>query len=248
MFPKTGFFFRPMLVPTLMALVMLPVLLGLGTWQLERLHWKETLIATVEQRAQAEPMSLPPASDWASLDMGELEYRPVKLEGQFRPGIEFHYFTQDEEGVAGYAVIAPFNLASGGTVLVDRGFVLLKFKEPATRALGQSFEPVTIIAILRSPQPRGYFDGEDEIKKNIWFVRDPGKMAASAELNEVAPFLANLQSPTPEGGYPQPRAATVQLRNPHLQYAITWYGMALVFLPIYLIYHSNNGRLGLRRH
>jgi len=244
---KRHFFFRPMLVPSLVALAVLPVLLGLGSWQLSRLHWKEALIATVEARLQTAPAPLPPATAWSGLDLESWEFRPVEIRGQFDPEVEFHYFTQADDGTPGYAVISPFYLEAGGVVLVDKGYVTLDRKDPATRMAGQVSEPLNIIAILRAPQPRGMFDGEDDLQKNVWFVRDPAKMATSAGLQDAAPFLANLQSPAAPGGWPRPRGATVQLRNNHLQYAITWYGLALVFLPIYLIYHINNRRLGFAR-
>lgn len=244
---RAGFFFRPMLVPTLMALAILPVLVGLGSWQVSRLHWKEALIATIEARLAAEPVPLPSQAEWKQLDLASWEYRRVKMRGHFAPDIEFHYFTQADDGTPGYAVISPFYLDEGGVVLVDRGYVPVDRKEPASRPDGQVAAPMTLTAILRAPQPRGTFDGEDELQKNVWFVRDPAKMAASRGIAEAAPFLANLQNPAAPGGWPLPRGATVQLRNTHLQYAIIWYGLALVFLPIYLIYHINNRRLGFRR-
>ncbi|WP_293325031.1 SURF1 family cytochrome oxidase biogenesis protein, partial [Parvibaculum sp.] len=117
--------FRPLLWPTVLTLVMLPILLGLGTWQVQRLHWKTDLIARMEARMAETPRPLPPRKDWASLDLDNLEYRPFTVTGHFLNDREMRYFTQDRDtSQPGFALITPLKLDSpgdeGAYVLVDR--------------------------------------------------------------------------------------------------------------------------------
>jgi surfeit locus 1 family protein len=72
------------------------------------------------------------------------------------------------------------------------------------------------------------FSAKDDPARNVWFTRDPAGIAAAKGWGEVAPFYIELESPQPPGGLPRAGPLTVNLRNEHLQYAITWYGLALV--------------------
>ena len=81
---------------------------------------------------------------------------------------------------------------------------------------------------MRWPESRGMFSAKDDPARNVWFTRDPTGIAAAKGWGEVAPFYIELESPQPPGGLPRAGPLTVNLRNEHLQYAITWYGLALV--------------------
>jgi cytochrome oxidase assembly protein ShyY1 len=87
--------------------------------------------------------------------------------------------------------------------------------------------------VLRWPESRRAFSPKDDPDRNIWFVRDPVAIAAAKSWGEVAPFFVELESPQPSGGLPRPGALKVNLRNEHLQYAITWYGLALVVVVMF---------------
>jgi cytochrome oxidase assembly protein ShyY1 len=92
--------------------------------------------------------------------------------------------------------------------------------------------------VLRWPESRGAFSPKDDPDRNIWFVRDPVAIAAAKSWGEVAPFFVELESPQPSGGLPRPGALKVNLRNEHLQYAITWYGLALVVVVMFGFWFS----------
>jgi surfeit locus 1 family protein len=227
-----------LLVPALLAFA---VLIGLGTWQLERKSWKEGLIAALNERVAAPPATLPAPAAWPRLDQASAEYRRVTFSAVFDHGNEAlvyaaaSAFRPDVSG-PGYWVFTPARLSGGALVIVNRGFVPEARRDPASRAEGQVAGPVAIAGALRWPEPRSFFSPADDPQKNLWFVRDPLAIAAAKGIGAVAPFYVEQESPAPPGGLPQPGKIAVTLRNAHLQYAITWYGLALVLLVMFAVW------------
>lgn len=240
-------FFRPLLGPTLATLVALAILIGLGLWQIERLHWKLDLIANITHRMAAPAAPAPSQSAWAGLDVKTLEYHHLKISGHFLNDRELHYFTQDDEGAPGYDIITPLKRDDGTFVLVDRGFVPREKKDPATRREGQIEGETTVTGVARAPQARGLFSAPDNAAENIWFTRDPAAMGAALKLSPLAPFYIEADATPNMGGLPIGGRTVVQIRNEHLQYALTWFGLALVLLIVYFSYHWSNGRVGVQK-
>jgi surfeit locus 1 family protein len=225
-------------VPVIFALAALAAFIALGTWQLQRKAWKETLIAELEQRMNAPPTELLPRDRWAQLDPTEDEFRHVKFSGAFVPGAEALVYTtgstlRSDVSGPGYWVLAPVRLATGGVVVVNRGFVPEGRQDTASRAGNEITGLVEMVGALRWPEVRGIFSPNDQPERNLWFVRDPVGIAAAKGWGDVAPFYVELESPRPAGGLPQPGALKANLRNEHLQYAITWYGLALVVVVMF---------------
>lgn len=239
-------YFRPMTGPTIATIIALAILIGLGTWQIERLHWKLNLIANITERMVAPPAPPPARDTWQQLDLKVLEYHRLKLQGHFLNKDELYYFTQNDEGVPGFDIITPFRLDNGAVVLVDRGYVPQDRKLPDTRPEGQIEAETTLIGVARAPQARGYFSAPDDIANNMWFTRDPAKMGAALKLSNVAPFYVEADATPNAGGLPVGGRTQVHIRNEHFQYAITWYGLAFVLFVIYFSYHWSNGRIGRR--
>ena len=237
-----------LLVPAILAFV---VLIGLGTWQIQRKAWKEGLIAALHAELAAPPIALPPPAAWASLDRKALEYHRVTFTAQFENAKEALVFAApsnfrpDVEG-PGYWVFTPARLADGSRVLVNRGFVPDSRKAPASRPQGQTAGPIEIVGALRWPQERHWFTPNDEPANNLWFTGDPQAIAAAKGLDKgalaVAPFYVEQESPVPPGGLPKPGKLVVGLPDNHLQYALTWYGLALVLLISYLTWAFGSGR------
>jgi surfeit locus 1 family protein len=240
-------FFRPLPGATVTTIVALAILIGLGLWQIERLHWKLSLIAAIDERMAAPAMPAPRPADWPSLDLKSLEYHHLRLTGRFDNAHELYYFTQDDDGNAGYDIVTPFALDTGGTVLVDRGFVPEARKDPATRKAGEIEGATAVTGVARAPQARGPFDAKDDPAKNIWFSRDPAAMAAALKLDRAAPFYLEADATPNPGGLPVGGRTRVNIRNEHLQYAITWFGLALVLVGVYLSWHWSQGRMGRKR-
>ena len=226
--PRTG-----LALPLLVALAAFAGLLALGTWQLQRKAWKESLISTLEGRLAAMPAALPPPARWSLLDREHDEFRRVKLRAALVPGAEALVYTSgsafrgDVSG-PGYWVFAPAQVTAGGTVVINRGFVPEGRQDPATRPGGEISGPVDMIGAMRWADPAGFFTPRGRPEKSLWFTRDPLAIAAGKGWGEVAPFFIELEAPEPPGGLPRPGALKVSLRNEHLQYAVTWYGLALV--------------------
>ncbi|ESR24933.1 SURF1 family protein [Lutibaculum baratangense] len=217
------------------------ILCALGYWQVQRLAWKEQLIAAAETRATAPAVPLPPAAEWPSLDPEDYEYRSVSATGHFRHDREVHAYTTLSEprgssGGQGYWVLTPLDLQDGsGSVVVNRGFVPDERKDPATRQEGLVEGEVTVEGLMRAPQTGSWMLPDDDPQRNVWFTRDPEKIAAVEGLDgPVAPFTIDQVGPAPPGGLPQPGETRLQFENSHLGYAITWFGLAAALVAVYV--------------
>lgn len=215
--------------------IALIILLVLGTWQVERLFWKEALIASTNERIKEPPLSL---VDMEKLykEKGTVEYLPVTVSGTFMHQGERH-FLSTYEGAAGYNVYTPLMLEDGRFVLVNRGFVPYEKKDPATRADGQLDGPVSITGLARDPLSAkpGFFLPNNDIAKNIFFWKDWAAMAESADLpdiNQVVPFFIDADNKPNPGGLPIGGVTIIEFPNNHLQYAVTWYGLALALIGV----------------
>jgi surfeit locus 1 family protein len=228
-------------VPLLFMLVALAVFVGLGTWQLQRKAWKEALIQTLERRLSAPAVDLPPPERWSDLNQAEDEFRRVKFSAAFDPGAEALVYTtgstvRPDVAEPGYWVLAPARTAQGDIIVVNRGFVPQGWREAATRPIGEVGGTVEIIGVMRWPEPRGLFTPADDPPHNLWFVRDPAAIADAKHWGRVAPFFIELESPRAASGLPRVGRLKPMLRNEHLQYAITWYGLAAVVVLMFVFW------------
>lgn len=223
---------RSLVIPAIIAFA---ILIALGTWQLQRKTWKEGLIAALTTQLAAPPIALPAAVTWPRLDENALQYHRVTFTAQFDNSNEALVYAipsafrpdVQEEG-PGYWVFTPARLADGSVVIVNRGFVPEGRQDPKSRPQSEIAGPVSIVGALRWPDDRHWFTPKDEPANNLWFSRDPAAIAAAKALGPVAPFYVEQESPAPPGGLPQPGKLVVSLPDNHLQYALTWYGLALV--------------------
>jgi surfeit locus 1 family protein len=224
---------------TALALAALAVLIGLGVWQLERLQWKEGLIAEIEARSTGAPITIAEALAIARQGRDPDYYR-VRVEGRFHHDKERYLFAQSlADGTPGWHVITPLETTGGDMVLVDRGFVPDVLKEASSRASGQVEGVVTVTGIVRSPEIQGSFVPDNEPEANRWFWRDLGAMARSMFPEgtvEMAPFFLDAEKSDVPGGWPEGGQTRLELPNNHLQYAITWFLLALCLLVIYAVY------------
>jgi cytochrome oxidase assembly protein ShyY1 len=220
---------RSLLIPVLMTAVMVAVLLALGAWQLERRGDKLALIATLDQRLAAAPVALPPAARWGELTQASDEFKRVNLTGIFDARETAQVFAtpsplrKDVTGTGVWA-FAPLRLAGGETVVVNRGFVA-----DGQTAVGPANAQTTLTGYIRFAEQPTWLTPQADRAKRLWFVRDHRAMAASlgwAEPQRLAPFYIDLEGPVPAGGVPKPGPLTVNLKNDHLQYAVTWFLLA----------------------
>jgi len=233
--------FRPSLTATLMTVPAVAVMLGLGTWQIQRMGWKADLMERVEQRVTAAPVPLPPALE----DPAAWEFRPVTLTGRFLNDKELLLIARPRQGQAGYEVMTPFARADGGEiVLVNRGFVPMDRRDPASRAGTRVEGEGTVRGVVRLPQPAGMFQPDNRPGAGTWLRADPPAMAAALGLGPVAPFLVEALPGQSPGNLPAGIEPRVELPNNHLQYALTWYGLAATLAAIYVLSQRKSADTG----
>jgi surfeit locus 1 family protein len=216
-----------------LAIVLFPVamaiLLSLGTWQVKRLQWKEALIADIDERRRAAPLGLA-ALEALATGGGDVDYRAAEAEGTYLHDKERH-FLATFRGRAGFYVYTPLQLADGRYLFVNRGFVPYELKDPLKRPEGQLQGEQTVEGLARArlaEKPSSLVPDNDEVK-NIFYWKDLDRMAASTglPLDKVLPFFLDADATPVPGGMPEGGVTEIDLPNSHLQYAITWYGLAL---------------------
>jgi surfeit locus 1 family protein len=227
--------FRPTLWPTLFSVPAFIVLVGLCIWQVQRLHWKENLIAARESRVAEAPVALPPAGD----DPASVDYRRVRLEGTFLHDKELYLGARSLNGNPGYHVLTPFTLAGGGAVLVDRGWVPIERKVPESRAEGQLEGNRTVDGIVRLAPGKAWMQPDNEPGQNMWFFVDLPAMAAASGIDVRTDLYVDAGPAENPGKYPVGGQTRIELPNDHLQYAITWGLLAAALAVIYVLYHLN---------
>ncbi len=242
---------RGIVLPGVLALVGVAILCGLGVWQVQRLHWKEALIARVDARIHAAPAPAPGPDAWP-VDLDRYEYQPVSASGRFLHDKEIYVYASVLEpkgpfGGVGYRVVTPFETDGGWYLLVNRGFVPEAKKNPATRAEGQLSGEVSVTGILRPAEVRGWLTPANDTQRNIWFNRDPKEIGAFLKLpsDRVAPYTIDaVADASLPGGLPQGGETVVNFPNNHLQYAVTWFGLALALAGVYLVWAWGRKRIG----
>jgi surfeit locus 1 family protein len=231
-----------LVVPVLFAVTAIVTFLALGTWQVERKAWKERLIEAIEQRVSAPPAALPSREQWRSLAPEHDEFRRVKFSAAFVPGAEALVYAGGSGVRAngagpGYWLFALAQTTAGGLLVINRGWVGEQRKQANLDTAVQSQQSMEVIGVMRWPETRGAFTPSGRPDRNIWFVRDHLAIVAAKGWGEAAPFYIELEQPA--SGSPRPQPLKVNLRNDHLQYAITWYGLAGVVAVIFVLWLAN---------
>jgi surfeit locus 1 family protein len=192
------------------------VLLALGFWQLGRLEQKRDLIAGIEARIGAAPVPVPPAPDPAAD-----RYRPVQAEGVFT-GEAVHVLASRPGAGVGSRVIAVLATPEGRRLLVDRGFL-----PEARRGADLAGGPAVVIGNLDWPQDADALTPAPDLGRNLWFARAPGPIAAHLGAEPVLIVARRIEGAAVAGLEPQPLG--VDIRNNHLEYALTWFALAAVW-------------------
>lgn len=204
-------------LPLVTGLIGTAILVGLGTWQMQRLEWKRGILTEIDARIGGDPAPLPVTGD-PETD----RYQPVRLIGTVEPE-ELYVLVSRKQVGAGYRVISPFVTEDGRRILIDRGFIPV-----AARDTDRDGGEKTVIGNLHWPDDRTSATPENDVSGNTWFARD---IAPMAEVLNTEPLLviARNMSPSDPGVTPLP-VDTSGIPNDHLQYAITWFSLAVVWL------------------
>jgi cytochrome oxidase assembly protein ShyY1 len=219
----------------LFTLVMVALFVGLGVWQLQRRVEKHALIAALTERLATAPEALPPPLQWSALTPVQDEFRRVQFTATYESGPDAMVYSsgsavrEDISGPGTWAFL-PARLPTGETVVVNAGFVqnTMQDRGQQDRSITRlvTGAPVTLTGYIRFPEKAGLLTPAENITKRLWFTRDHFSMARVLGWGEVAPFYIDLETPAPPGGIPKPGPLQVHLKDDHLQYAITWFGLA----------------------
>lgn len=202
--------------------------LGLGVWQVERLQWKRALLARMSERMAAEPLSLPEVE--SRRRAGEdIEFLRAGATGRFRQGEVRYFATRDR--MVGWQLASPFETTDGETVLVDRGFVP---DEARAEAAPPPSGPVTIIGIVRTHDGgRGVFTPDDKPAEGVFYAWSPDVMGEALHVDSPLGFILHAGPSADAPRWPAPALPDPgSIPNNHLQYAITWFGLALALAVI----------------
>ena len=231
-----------MLWPSIFSIVIFIILCGFGTWQLKRLYWKEALIKRYITQSQSNPISNP--SEFSKSKISE--FKAVEILGKFLHKNEIYITGKTYEGNAGFHVVTPFEMENNKIILINRGWVSEGYKDPKKRKFSLAEGQVNLKGIIRYPQKKGYFVPENDGQNGFWFTIIPNQIFKFIKINsnfvikdyyiDALRLEEKITLPIGVDGKPN-------LRNQHLSYAITWYGLALSLLFVYFSYHASSGRL-----
>lgn len=212
---------------SIFALAALGVLLSLGTWQLQRLAWKEDLLETIDARAKAAPVPLTQA-----LALDNKDYVRVSVAGSYHASdVQRMYHVQD--GVLGWKVLAPFKATNGKVYWADRGFVRDQEETPLKPPAGE----VQLAAALRTTYlPQGLFTPDNVPGKRQWYWFDQTALDAAAGVKSQPGLVLQLDASDHAGQWPLAKPAVPKLSNKHFGYAMTWFGLAITLLCVYIAY------------
>lgn len=229
---------KELIWPTVATAIMLAILVGLGVWQLDRREWKLGLTQRIEARAKAPPTQLALAIDeWEGSH--DVEYVHAEARGRLLHDKERYLFAPDPRQGPGVDVLTPLVLDDGRVLWVDRGWVPDRLKSPEARAQGQLEGEVTVTGLLRAGHEKPRFAAENDPVKNLWVWRDLVGLTRSAFPDSKTtglPFFMEADAGQWPGGWPRGGVTRVTLLNDHLQYALTWLGLATTLLVLWAVY------------
>lgn len=231
----TSRYTRPTLIAWFFFIAAFVTTAGLGTWQVNRLQWKEGLIAEIESAKENAPLTNEtlPTSDAA---WKEKNFWPVEINGTWNHEIEYHLAPRYYKSKLGYHLVQPLILPDKRVVFVNRGWVPAANKDIGTRPRSIGVGAATVRGLIRYGNERNPFTPVNQPEENVWFGRDVADMAAFYEVKHVQPAMVDAIGEQGDT-LPIPSNGEIKLRNDHLSYIITWYALAVGILVIFLVYH-----------
>ncbi|MBH5390562.1 SURF1 family protein [Bradyrhizobium diversitatis] len=219
----------------LFTLFLTAAFVALGVWQLQRRTAKHELIAALTERLAAAPVALPPSALWTALNPARDEFRRVSFTATYAALPDAMVYSsgsavrKDASGPGTWAFL-PARLSTSETVVIDAGFVenTMQDRGVEDRAVKKlvTGQPTALTGYLRFPEAPGWLTPAENRDKRLWFVRDHLGIASALGWGTVAPFYVDLEHPAPANGIPRPGPLDVNLKDDHLQYAVTWFTLA----------------------
>jgi len=211
-----------MIIPIIFGLCGALILISLGYWQVQRLNWKQNILTEINLSLNSEPVELR-----EELLKKSNQYLPIKVSGEVS-GQEVHVLMSLKKRGAGYRLISAFDIGKR-KVLLDQGFISLEEKDTP-----RVTKNIDLIGNLYWPNEIDRFTPTPDRNKNIWFARDINEIAAELKTE---PFLIVARNISPEDPNVMMLPVSVdRIPNNHLQYAITWFLLAFVWLGMTLYF------------
>jgi len=229
-----GYHFTPRLWPTVMTIPIVIILVMLGNWQMRRLDWKLGIIHRIESRYSQPAVNLP--RNLKNPDTWN--YRHVTVTGRFLYTREMPLYSIGPDGGPGYDLYTPLLIQGGKYLIVNRGWVPEKLKEQVSRPGTISSGQVKIGGVLRKSRQRQRFGPENDPEHNLWYYGDLSAMARAQDLADIYPMFLDADKSRAGDKYPVGGRTRIKIVNNHLDYALTWYGLAIVMLVIYLVFNT----------
>lgn len=217
---------------TLAVAIAFAILIVLGTWQVQRLHWKQDLLTRITALEAAPAQPIRPVLDRVATG-ADADFTRVTVTC---PGVATAAFVELytlRDGQAGVRLISACRLDGGayGSVLIDRGYVAdTVLARPPVKL--QDTAPLDMVGVLRAPEPGNTFSPPNTPQR--WYVRDVAGMAAALQAPRPAPLVLMAETATnPQWKGLLPAPIPADIANRHLEYALTWYGLAAALLGVY---------------
>jgi surfeit locus 1 family protein len=216
---------------TITVLICIAIMIGLGVWQIERLHWKEGILAHVAALKNAPPVAAAPALALNS----DVDFRRVELDCPGLASAPFVELFGVREGDPGARLISACAIDAGPyrTVLVDRGFIVgTNAGRPSVDAANKA--PVHVVGVLRIPEHGNWASPANDSAKRNFYIRDAAVMAKVLGAPAPAPvFLLAETATNPDFPALVPAPLPEEIPNNHLQYVLTWFGLAAALAGVY---------------
>jgi surfeit locus 1 family protein len=218
---------------TIAALTGLLILLALGSWQMQRLGWKERVLAERATAAAGQPVPLPPSDTVLTGEATEaLAFRRTEAQGVFlheaERRVQGQYLTSTgrQPDQLGVHVVTPLRLVDGSLLLINRGWA------PLTGEIMRPMGRVTVTGLIRPFPEKGWMQPENDPARDAWF-RVEARSMTTGLTGPVAGYYLDAVAEPGHTAPPYGGQSRIALPNNHLQYALTWYSLAVVLLGVW---------------
>ena len=215
---------------TLISKIISLICFSLSVWQVKRLKWKEDLISNIEKAYNSDSINI----NMLTGDLKNFKFKNVYLEGIFINEKSMFLGPRVNKDQVGYHLISPFLLKDGRYILTNRGWLkeIIKIKEQKKEYL--------IKGILKESDIKNVFTPKNNMEKNLWFYISTKQMSEFSEIKLVDNIFVDLIGSNPNDKLTIINSSIPKIVNNHLQYAITWAILGLLFLVMNYIYSKRH--------
>ena len=200
------------------------VFVGLGTWQIIRLNWKNNLILEIENSLKNPPVEL--------AESNKENFLKIRASGSINFDKQIYLYNLNDTGTPGFEVINPITIGDEN-YLINRGWI--PFEKKGTEEIN-IFDQENIIGTLKLQGRKNIFKPENDLVENYWFSLNREDVLKFTGKN-FSKYIIYL-----DGNYqfPRPKKITANISNNHKKYAMTWFSLAISILLLYLYFRKKN--------